>query len=80
MGYRGAGSRRRPAARGGRGPVAILVHWLASNAWTLGQQHVLGRIVEREATALDVVAPPPPARAPKPGQEPVSRRGLPSQP
>jgi YidC/Oxa1 family membrane protein insertase len=50
-------------------PVAVLVYWLANNGFTLVQQHVLGRIVEREEI---VVARP--ARAPKPGQKPIRQR------
>jgi YidC/Oxa1 family membrane protein insertase len=52
-------------------PVAVLVYWLANNGFTLVQQHVLGRIVEREVV---VVAPPRPGRAPKPGQKPIRPR------
>ncbi|SDF31209.1 membrane protein insertase YidC [Pseudonocardia oroxyli] len=56
-------------------PDAVLVYWLANNGWTLVEQHVLGRIVEREVVVVpDAVAPRPAARAPKPGQKPVRRR------
>jgi YidC/Oxa1 family membrane protein insertase len=52
-------------------PVAILVYWLTSNAWTLAQQ----RLAERH---LDRTEPPPAARpavaAPRPGAKPVRRR------
>jgi YidC/Oxa1 family membrane protein insertase len=30
-------------------PIAVLLYFLASNAWTLAQQHVLTGVVEREA-------------------------------
>jgi len=30
-------------------PIAVLLYFLASNAWTLVQQHVLGGLVEQEA-------------------------------
>lgn len=29
-------------------PIAVLLYLLATNVWTLGQQHVLGGVVERE--------------------------------
>jgi YidC/Oxa1 family membrane protein insertase len=51
-------------------PVAILVYWLTSNAWTLVQQRVAERYLDRTG--------PPPARAaaaaPRPGAKPVRRR------
>ncbi|GAA2890291.1 membrane protein insertase YidC [Pseudonocardia halophobica] len=57
-------------------PIAILVYWLTSNAWTLGQQHVIGRIVEREQPPAPVRAPVrTPAVAPRPGQKPIRRTG-----
>lgn len=56
-------------------PVAVLVYWLANNGWTLAEQHVLGRIVEREVVVVSQpAAPRSAARAPKPGQKPVRRR------
>ena len=53
-------------------PVAVLLYWVAGNAWTLAQQHLLGRIVAQDRV---IVAPPPAARAPRPGQKPVRTRG-----
>ncbi|MCW0213759.1 MAG: membrane protein insertase YidC [Pseudonocardia sp.] len=61
-------------------PIAILVYWLTNNGWTFAQQHLIGRKLDREAEE----APPIPlavvaareaakARAPKPGQKPVTR-------
>jgi YidC/Oxa1 family membrane protein insertase len=32
-------------------PVAILIYWLSNNAWTLGQQHLFQRILDREEAA-----------------------------
>lgn len=29
-------------------PVAILVYWLSNNVWTLAQQHVVNRLLDRE--------------------------------
>ncbi|MCO1658465.1 membrane protein insertase YidC [Pseudonocardia humida] len=52
-------------------PVAIGVYWLTTNAWTLVQQHLAHR-------ALDRTPPPAPHRAPvaapRPGAKPVRRR------
>src|SRR3954447_25369596 len=58
-------------------PIAILVYWLTSNAWTLAQQHLVGRIVEREQPPIPVRAAPvrPPAAAPRPGQKPIRKPG-----
>ncbi|MCE3553769.1 hypothetical protein LWC33_20215 [Pseudonocardia sp. RS11V-5] len=57
-------------------PIAILVYWLTSNAWTLGQQHVIGRVVAREQPPAAVPTPAPtPARAPRPGQKPIRKPG-----
>lgn len=54
-------------------PVAVLVYWLANNGFTLVEQHLLGRVVEREE--IVVGAPPKPAaRAPRPGQKPIRPR------
>lgn len=53
-------------------PIAILVYWLTSNAWTLGQQHVIGRIVAREQPPAPVRVP---AAAPRPGQKPIRKPG-----
>jgi YidC/Oxa1 family membrane protein insertase len=53
-------------------PIAILVYWLTSNAWTLGQQHLIGRIVEREQPPVPVRTP---VAAPRPGQKPIRKPG-----
>ncbi|MCE0766514.1 membrane protein insertase YidC [Pseudonocardia kujensis] len=53
-------------------PIAILVYWLTSNAWTLGQQHAIGRIVAREQPSVPVRVP---AAAPRPGQKPIRKPG-----
>jgi YidC/Oxa1 family membrane protein insertase len=29
-------------------PVAILLYWLSNNIWTLAQQHVVNRLLDRE--------------------------------
>jgi YidC/Oxa1 family membrane protein insertase len=51
-------------------PLAIGVYWVASGAWTLAQQHLLHRRLDR-----DPPPPPRPAAAPpRPGAKPVRRR------
>jgi YidC/Oxa1 family membrane protein insertase len=53
-------------------PVAILVYWLTNNAWTLAQQHVAARYLDRRTEPV----PPPraPVAPPRPGAKPVRRR------
>ncbi|GAA1830217.1 membrane protein insertase YidC [Pseudonocardia ailaonensis] len=56
-------------------PIAILVYWLTGNAWTLAQQHLITKKLDREEAALPpVVAVAESARGPKPGQKPVAPR------
>jgi YidC/Oxa1 family membrane protein insertase len=65
-------------------PLAILLYWLSNNTWTLGQQYVVYRRIDREeaekkTAAVEqrqALAPKPgqkPSQAPKPGQKPVQR-------
>lgn len=49
-------------------PVAILVYWLTSNAWTLGQQHLAYRRLDREEPPVVVRKP---VAGPRPGAKPV---------
>lgn len=56
-------------------PIAVLLYFLAHNLWTLGQQHVLGNVVEREARQQEAEEERArlarrKARTPKPGQKP----------
>ncbi|WP_232662540.1 membrane protein insertase YidC [Pseudonocardia sp. TRM90224] len=64
-------------------PVAVLVYWLTNNVWTLVQQPLFHRRLERQAAAN----PPPPVvvpaatapgaaarAAPKPGAKPLPKR------
>jgi YidC/Oxa1 family membrane protein insertase len=51
-------------------PVAIGVYWLTSNAWTLAQQHVVHRRLDR----APVPRPRTPVAAPRPGAKPLRRR------
>jgi YidC/Oxa1 family membrane protein insertase len=59
-------------------PIAILVYWLANNGWTLAQQHLIGKKLDREAERAPVVVRAAQAktraRAPKPGQKPVTSK------
>ncbi|KZB79722.1 membrane protein insertase YidC [Amycolatopsis regifaucium] len=52
-------------------PIGVLLYFLATNVWTLGQQHFLTKVLDREEAARVVVKPK--ATAPRPGQKP--RRG-----
>ncbi|MFC9895641.1 membrane protein insertase YidC [Nocardia sp. NPDC127579] len=52
-------------------PVAILLYWVANNAWTLAQQHLVYRRLDAESAAAPVVAT---ATAPRPGAKPRRRR------
>jgi YidC/Oxa1 family membrane protein insertase len=65
-------------------PLAILLYWLANNTWTLGQQYVVYRKIDREeaekkTAAIEqrqALAPKPgqkPSQAPKPGQKPAQK-------
>jgi YidC/Oxa1 family membrane protein insertase len=51
-------------------PVAILLYWLTSNVWTLVQQHLVYRALDRARTAVPVRAA---VAAPRPGAKPVRR-------
>ena len=58
-------------------PIAVLLYWLANNAWTLGQQHFLSKKVDheqererqREIEAKKAAPRPKPGQKPQQGQE-----------
>jgi len=53
-------------------PIAILIYWLANNAWTLGQQWVVYRKIDSEETEKKEAATAQrQSLAPKPGQKPA---------
>lgn len=53
-------------------PLAILIYWVANNLWTLGQQWVVYRKIDREeAEKRNAIEATQKALAPKPGQKPV---------
>lgn len=52
-------------------PIGVLLYFLATNVWTLGQQHFLTKVVDREEEARKVAKPK--VAGPRPGQKP--RRG-----
>ncbi|MDQ6656927.1 MAG: membrane protein insertase YidC [Actinomycetota bacterium] len=59
-------------------PIGMLLYFLATNLWTLGQTHVLGTIVDREQQRLRepqerAAATRQRASRPKPGQRPQRR-------
>ncbi|WP_190818628.1 membrane protein insertase YidC [Saccharopolyspora pogona] len=54
-------------------PIAVLLYWLANNAWTLGQQHFLTKRIdhEQEREKEKEIEAKKSAPRPKPGQKPV---------
>jgi YidC/Oxa1 family membrane protein insertase len=52
-------------------PIGVLLYFLATNVWSLGQLHFLTAKVDREEAAT--VLEKPKAQAPKPGQKPKRR-------
>ncbi|PKW14342.1 membrane protein insertase YidC [Saccharopolyspora spinosa] len=54
-------------------PIAVLLYWLANNAWTLGQQHFLTKKIdhEQEREKEKEIEAKKSAPRPKPGQKPV---------
>ncbi|MEU3628311.1 preprotein translocase YidC [Amycolatopsis coloradensis] len=52
-------------------PIGVLLYFLATNVWTLGQQHFLTEIVDREEEARQVAKPQ--VAGPRPGQKPRRR-------
>ena len=55
-------------------PIAIIIYWLANNAWTLGQQWVVYRRIDREETEKkDAAAVARQSLAPRPGQKPATK-------
>jgi len=63
-------------------PVAILLYWLSNNIWTLGQQYVVYRKIDREEEQKKAAAVAQrQALAPRPGQRPaVSKKKRSAQP
>jgi YidC/Oxa1 family membrane protein insertase len=52
-------------------PLAILLYWVANNLWTLGQQYVVYRKIDREeAEQKQKAIEARQTRAPRPGQKP----------
>lgn len=55
-------------------PVAILIYWVTNNAWTLAQQHVVYRMLDREAAqTAERTRQRMTATAPPPGKKPSRR-------
>ena len=54
-------------------PIAVLLYWLANNAWTLGQQHFLTKKIDREQERArqEEIESKKSAPRPKPGQKPA---------
>lgn len=72
-------------------PIAILLYWLTNNGWTMVQQHLVHKAMDREeaaqaeqkAAVAAVTAPKPGVRPPavtrKPGAKPVAGSGSPAE-
>jgi YidC/Oxa1 family membrane protein insertase len=57
-------------------PVAILIYWVTNNAWTLAQQHIVYRMLDREAARAEQrTKQRRAANAPQPGKRPSHRQG-----
>jgi YidC/Oxa1 family membrane protein insertase len=55
-------------------PVAILIYWVTNNVWTLAQQHIVYRMLGREAAqATERTRQRRASLAPRPGKKPSSR-------
>jgi YidC/Oxa1 family membrane protein insertase len=53
-------------------PLAVLLYWVANNLWTLGQQYVVYKKIDREQTEKrETAVATRQSLAPKPGQKPV---------
>jgi YidC/Oxa1 family membrane protein insertase len=53
-------------------PLAVLLYWVANNLWTLGQQYVVYKRIDREETTKrEQTVATRQARAPRPGQKPA---------
>lgn len=56
-------------------PLAVLLYWLANNAWTLGQQHIVYSGIAKEDEAKQLLAEERrAASAPKPGARPTKAK------
>ncbi|MCP3805587.1 membrane protein insertase YidC [Allokutzneria sp. A3M-2-11 16] len=53
-------------------PIGVLLYFLATNAWTFGQQQVLTWFVDREEARAEAARPK--VIAPRPGQKPKQRK------
>lgn len=65
-------------------PIGLVVYWLANNAWTLMQQSIVYRKIDREEAAKKAAAVekraslgPKPGQKPRPGQKPVQGKKRP---
>jgi YidC/Oxa1 family membrane protein insertase len=61
-------------------PIAILIYWLANNAWTLGQQWVVYRRIDREEAEkkTEATAQRQQNLGPRPGQKPQPKAKRPT--
>ncbi|MGW5050879.1 membrane protein insertase YidC [Actinokineospora sp. NPDC004072] len=61
-------------------PIGLLVYWLSNNSWTLMQQHVVYRKIDKEeAEAKAAAIEKRSAAAPKPGQKPQPKKAAPQR-
>jgi YidC/Oxa1 family membrane protein insertase len=55
---------------GYRFPLGVLLYWLTTNVWSMGQQYFVIRRMDGGTAAATAGAPPPPS-GPAPGAKPV---------
>jgi YidC/Oxa1 family membrane protein insertase len=61
-------------------PIGLLVYWLGNNAWTLGQQYLIYKKIDREEEEQKAaVVEKRNALGPKPGQKPAQAKKRPPQ-
>jgi YidC/Oxa1 family membrane protein insertase len=62
-------------------PIGLLVYWLSNNAWTLGQQHLIYKKIDREEEEKKTaIVEKRTALGPKPGQKPTQPKKRPAPP
>lgn len=62
-------------------PIGLLMYWLANNSWTLMQQRIVYRRIDKEEAAKKTAAiEKRNTLAPKPGQKPVKKRPAQAKP
>jgi len=63
---------------GYRFPMGVLLYWLTTNIWSMGQQAIVIRRMDANGAPATAGGPPPPASGPKPGAKPIRPTPAPS--